>query len=173
MRCAKSLAEALSEQSDDVEEWGAVVCSWPAAALERVLPLLPARVLLRLHAAFGGISPAAHDALGDGAVLERAIQRDEKRENGLVDGFAGDAAGAPWTAQPPRGVAPNSYCSTSPTSPTSVRGRRDGIDAFKRAFDVFSGGLLRGLDFKKLGSWRRAGRYWPASHRDRRRRTTI
>ena len=35
MRCAKSLAEALSEQSDDVEEWGAVVCSWPAAALER------------------------------------------------------------------------------------------------------------------------------------------
>ena len=41
VRCAKSLAEALSEQSDDVEEWGAVVCSWPAAALERVLPLLP------------------------------------------------------------------------------------------------------------------------------------
>ena len=76
VRCAKSLAEALSEQSDDVEEWGAVVCSWPAAALERVLPLLPARVLLRLHAAFGGISPAAHDVLGDGAVLERAIQRD-------------------------------------------------------------------------------------------------
>ena len=35
VRCAKSLAEALSEQSDDVEEWGAVVCSWPAAALER------------------------------------------------------------------------------------------------------------------------------------------
>ena len=102
VRCAKSLAEALSEQSDDVEEWGAVVCSWPAAALERVLPLLPARVLLRLHAAFGGISPAAHDVLGDGAVLERAIQRDEKRENGLVDVFAGDAAGAPWTAQPPR-----------------------------------------------------------------------
>ena len=32
VRCAKSLAEALSEQSDDVEEWGAVVCSWPAAA---------------------------------------------------------------------------------------------------------------------------------------------
>ena len=95
VRCAKSLAEALSEQSDDVEEWGAVVCSWPAAALERVLPLLPARVLLRLHAAFGGISPAAHDVLGDGAVLERAIQRDEKRENGLVDVFAGDAAGAP------------------------------------------------------------------------------
>ena len=98
VRCAKSLAEALSEQSDDVEEWGAVVCSWPAAALERVLPLLPARVLLRLHAAFGGISPAAHDVLGDGAVLERAIQRDEKRENGLVDVFRGDAAGAPWTA---------------------------------------------------------------------------
>ena len=152
VRCAKSLAEALSEQSDDVEEWGAVVCSWPAAALERVLPLLPARVLLRLHAAFGGISPAAHDVLGDGAVLERAIQRDEKRENGLVDVFRGDAAGAPWTAQPPRGVAPEQLLFHQPHKPdVGSRATCDDIDAFKRAFDVFSGGLLRGLDFKKLG----------------------
>ena len=153
-RCAKSLAEALGDQGDDIEDWGAVVCSWPAAALERVLPLLPAGVLLRLHAAFGGISPAAHDVLGDGSALDRAIQRDESKEphGKLVDVFAGDAAGAPWTSQPPRGVAPEQLLFHQPHAPdTGTLATCQDLDAFQKAFDVFSGGLLRGLDFKKLG----------------------
>ena len=61
-RCAKSLGEELTRQAEDVGEWGPVVASWPAAALERVLPLLPARTLMRLEAAFEASAPAVQDA---------------------------------------------------------------------------------------------------------------
>eukprot|EP00629_Pelagomonadales_sp_RCC1024_P007363 CAMPEP_0119275684 /NCGR_PEP_ID=MMETSP1329-20130426/14212_1 /TAXON_ID=114041 /ORGANISM="Genus nov. species nov., Strain RCC1024" /LENGTH=77 /DNA_ID=CAMNT_0007276087 /DNA_START=205 /DNA_END=434 /DNA_ORIENTATION=- len=42
-RSALSLAEALTEQADSVEEWGEVVVGWPSAVVDRVLPRLPAR----------------------------------------------------------------------------------------------------------------------------------
>ena len=110
----------------------------------------------------GRVTRATPDAgaqvLGDGAALDAAIDREEAVERSgegekdrLVDVFAGDAESKPWTAARAKAGA-EQVLFHQPSAPAAgAPCTCGGPGQFRDAFDVFSGGLLRGLDLKKLG----------------------